>query len=120
MRVSHVEGRVLLVLAADLRAQLLPKLVGNLQKDLDHGRIELRSRAAQNLPARLSETARLTVGTVACNGVKSVDNCEDPRSDGDLAPTQVVWIPASVVMLLMTEDDLRGSGKKRDLAQHVV
>ena len=59
-----------LVLSADLGAQFLPELIGNLQNDLDDGRIELGSGAAQDLFARGIESARLAVGAVAGDGVK--------------------------------------------------
>jgi hypothetical protein len=97
----NVEGRKALVLAGDLRAQFVPKLIGNLEKDLDNGRVELGSGAAQNLFARHVEAARLAVGPVAGNRVQRVGDGKDAGADRNLVPAQPVRVAAAVVVLLV-------------------
>src|SRR5580698_8464528 len=111
----EVEGGKPLILAADLRAQLLPKLVGNLQENFNHGRIELGSGAAQNLFARGVEGARLAVRPVAGDGIERVADRKDARADGNLAAADAARIPATVVMLLVAVNDFRGPRQKRNL-----
>ena len=93
--VGDVEAGEALVLAGDLRAQLVPQLVGNLEEDFHHGGVELRSGAAQNLFARRVEAARLAVGTVAGDRVQGVGQGKDARADGNLIAAQAAGIARS-------------------------
>jgi hypothetical protein len=99
--VRNIEGRELLVPGGDFRTQLVPKLIGDLEKDLHNARIELRSGAAQNLFARLIEAARLAVRPVAGDGVEGVGDGENAGADGNIGSALGVWIAATVVVLLM-------------------
>src|SRR5580698_2715562 len=69
---SNVEGGESLVLAGDLGAELVPQLVGDLEKDFDHGGIELRSGTSQNLFAGGIEAFGFAIGAVAGDRVQGV------------------------------------------------
>src|ERR1035437_5600011 len=109
-----------LVLACDLRAQLVPQLVGNLEEDFDDGRIELGAGAAQHLLARGIEASCGAVGTVACDGVKRVGDSENTRADRDFDPSQTARITAAVKVFLVSENDCRRLVEEWDLAQNIV
>ena len=64
----------------------MPKLIGNLEKDLDNVRVELGSGMAQDLFTRGVEAARLAVRPVAGDGVKRVCDGEDAGADRNLSP----------------------------------
>src|ERR1035437_7255582 len=92
-----------LVLACDLRAQLVPQLVGNLEEDFDDRRVELGAGAAQHLLARGIEASCGAVGTVACDGVKRVGDSENTRADRDFDPSQTARITAAVKVFLVAK-----------------
>src|SRR5581483_3793569 len=94
------------MLAADLRPQLLPKLIANFEKDFDDDRVELRPRTSQNLFAGGVEALRLAIRTIAGDRVQRVGYSKDASADRNFFSAHSAGITAPVVVLLMAEDDL--------------
>jgi len=117
---GNIEGREVVVLPGDFRAQLEPQLIRDLQIDLDNCGIELRSRAADNLFARRVEGPRDAIGPVAGDGVKRIGNGEDSRPDGNGGIPQPAGVAASVVVFLVRVHDFCGLSEEWNLAQHLV
>src|SRR5580698_10901659 len=87
-----------LVLAADLRAKLLPELVGDLEKHFDDCGVELRSRTAQYLFAGRVKAARPAVGAITRDGIECVCHGKDARANGNLAAANATWIAFAVIV----------------------
>ena len=79
-----VEGREVVALAGDLRAQFEPQFIGNLEIGLNNNGIELGALAANDLIAGGVKGARYAIRPVAGDGVKSIGHRKDAGPDWNL------------------------------------
>src|SRR4051794_39655830 len=81
---------------------------------VDHGRVELRSRAAAQFAYRRLRRARLCVRALGDHRVIRVADRDDPRSERDVGAAQAIGVAAAVPALVAGADELADRAQRRN------
>src|SRR5690606_5029974 len=124
---AHHAQAILLVAARRFLGHAIHALTDHLpgrrrcaEEDLHHGGIELRARAALDLPHRDLEGPAGPIGAIGEDGVQGIDHGEDPRAETDLLAGQTEGVAAAVPPLLVLQNDLRRALQVVDPAQEPI
>src|SRR5215472_4611303 len=101
-------------------AQIIPDVLGHGQKNVDDLGVELSSLPVLDFGAGCGIRLSRTISAVRSDGVESIRDREDARSQWDLLALQTAWVPRAVIFFLMGIDDFGSFGKKRDSAENLV
>src|SRR5689334_4367598 len=92
------------------------------EKLLDHDRIEVYSRAAQQERSRFVERHATAERSILANRVEAIDHGDNARGDGNLFTAQTVRIATAVPLFVVMPDDrnhwIREVHTPEDLGAH--